>query len=104
MKYISRTEQTNNLDVTLNVKAGMDRIPGPQTWQYNATASGANNSAAEVAAANYFSPVVVDPLLGSAHGIFKVGDLIYASCNDPVGQGMHVATMAAGASTVDVLY
>ena len=73
LSYLSRSEQTANLDKTLNVKAGMDSQPGPQRWSYNALAAAANNSKAQTVAADYFL---------SAYGYLAVGDSILIATND----------------------
>ena len=89
-KYLSRVEQTANLDKTLNPGACMDSVPGPQMWVYNGTATGGNASAAQLAAANYFI---------TAYGYLNVGDCILASANDPGFVMLSVATSAVGGVT-----
>lgn len=88
-KYFLRTEQTNNPDKTLNVKAG-NVTAGIQSWSFNALADYANNSKVNVQTADYF----ID-----AYGILSVGDFITVACNDGATL-LSVATSAVGGVTV----
>ena len=90
LKYLSRVEQTAELDKTTNPIAGIDTVTGPQMWLYNGTATGGNASAAQLVAANYFI---------TAYGYLNVGDVIFASANDPGFVIASVATSAVGGVT-----
>lgn len=86
LNFLSRVEQTHNLDKTLNVKDGMDTFVKPQLWVYNASSSGANNSVAQTVAADYFA---------SAYGYVTTGDLVYVYAND----GVQILTVTASTSS-----
>jgi len=90
LKYLSRIQQTTVLDKTTNPISGMDSVRGPQSYAYNGTATGGNDSAAQLAAANFFI---------TAYGYLNVGDMIFASANDPGFVILSVATSAVGGVT-----
>jgi hypothetical protein len=91
LKWLSRVEQTANLDKTLNPGAGMDTVIVPQLWTYNGGALGANDTEAAIIAANYF--------LG-AYGYLSVGDAIYYYSNDPdYGLAAIVTSTSSGVTT-----
>jgi len=72
-KYLTSVQQTNNLDKTLNVKAGMDTQARPQMWCYDASSNGADDTKAETVASDYFL---------SAYAYLKAGDLVYVYASD----------------------
>lgn len=87
LQYLSRGEQTQQYDKTYNSATGNTTAPIPSIWYYNASATGSNDNAAAVEAANYFDGVV---------GYMVVGDLIYAITNDP---GFHLLNVATNNGT-----
>lgn len=89
LKYLSRVEQTSFLDKTLNVGAGMDTQSTPQLWTYNAFTSGADDTLAEVVAADYF--------LGG-YGYISTGDFIFVRTSNP--SYALLAVTASSSSTV----
>jgi hypothetical protein len=87
LQYLSRNEQTQQYDKTYNSATGNVQGPIPAIWCYNASASGSNDDATAVEAANYFNGAV---------GYLVVGDLIYAFTNDP---GYHLLAVATNNGT-----
>jgi hypothetical protein len=90
LKYLTRVQQTPNLDKSSNPPGGLDSITGPAEWRYDARASAANDTKAAVVAADYFL---------SAYGYLSVGDTIYAACTDGAHL-VYVATSSSGGVTV----
>ena len=87
LQWLTRVEQTENLDKTTNPGSGMDTVTSPQMWAYNAGAAGANDNAAAVEASGYFN---------GALGYLKVGDAVYVYTNDP---GYHLLAVATNNGT-----
>jgi hypothetical protein len=73
LKYLERVQASNNLDVTLNVKAGSDLGNNFNIWKYNASSGGADDTKAETVAADYFL---------SAYGVLGINDRIECACSD----------------------
>ncbi len=90
LQWLTRIEQSPNLDKTLNPGQGMDSVLLPQMWAYNASASGANDSAATVEGANYFL---------TAGGYLQLGDFINVITNDPGYHILNVTTRTQNATT-----
>lgn len=94
LKYLSRVEMTANLDKTLNPGAGMDTQTTPQIWAYNAFTSGADDTLAEVVAADYF--------LGG-YGYINTGDFIHVRTSNPSYAILAVtASSSATVTTADI--
>jgi hypothetical protein len=87
LSFLSRVEQTQQYDKTLNVSTGLVLGSIPKMWTFNAAATAANNSTAQTVAANYFN---------GASGYLEVGDLIWVVSNDPGYHLIYVATNAGG--------
>ena len=95
LKYLQRC-QIGALDRTLNAGAGMDTITKPSIWVYDASSTGANNSAAQVDTDGYFN---------AATGYLSQGDLIYICCNDTSNTVAHLynVTSTTGNATVTIV-
>lgn len=91
--YFARACITQNLDKTYIPTTGEVGAVVPSIFTFNARATAANNSKAQVLAANYFL---------TAFASLSVGDLIFAACNDG-NQLLTVTTSAAGGVTTTVL-
>lgn len=90
LQYLRKVSTTRQYDPTLNsVEAEVLGI-GPNMWSYQANASYANNSTAEVTASGYFN---------GASGYLSVGDFIFANTNNPAGIMLRVATNSSGTVT-----
>ena len=76
-QYLSLDESTQQFYSTYNSVSGNVTSPIQNGWKYNATATGANDTAAAVVAANYFNGAV---------GYMNVGDRIYFSSNNGVNR------------------
>ena len=87
LTFLTRMQQTEDLDKTLNPAQGVDTVRAPQMWSYNASVTGSNDAAAVVAAADYF--------LG-ARGYLSVNDLIWTSTTGV--PGLYSVTTNTGAS------
>ena len=88
--YIKRVSAGPALDKTHNSEVGAVSGSPLSMWLYDAGASYANNSTAQVIAANYFD---------SYSGYLAVGDFILANTNNPAGILLRVATNSGGAVT-----
>jgi hypothetical protein len=90
LNYLNKVGSSHQLDPTYNSNTGDAVGVGPNLWTYQGAAAYANNSTAEIIAANYFD---------GASGYLEVGDIIFANSNTPAGLMIRVATNSAGAVT-----
>lgn len=89
--YLSKISQSQDLDASYNPSTGLVGAKVPNHFSYNASATGSNESAATVNAANYFL---------TAYASLKPGDTIYVYSNDPQYSLRAVATSTvAGVTT-----
>jgi len=93
-EYIKRVSAGPALDKTHNSEVGAVNGSPLSLWLYDASASYANNSTAQVIAANYFD---------SYSGYLAVGDFILAKTNNPAGILLIVASNSGGAVTTTQL-
>lgn len=93
-QFLTRVQQSTNLDSTTNPSPGIDTNRMPQFWVYNSNATGANEPVATIMGANYFL---------KANGYFKVGDIIYVSVNDPGAIITFVSASSAAGVTIEIL-
>lgn len=68
-----------NLDNMGRVSSGANDA-ALRVWIYNALATGANNTLAEVAASGYFNDMQVT--LATADGPLQIGDVVYVNGSD----------------------
>ena len=78
-------------DRTQNQLNGETNGKGLEIFTYNASATGANDTAAATQGANYFN---------GANGYLLVGDTIIVQSNDPAYHILNVTVIAAGVVTV----
>lgn len=95
LQYLNRVYASVDLNKVSNPAEGQVDAQGTSMWTYNAKSTGANNTAAEVAASGYFN---------GATGYLSQGDAIYVACNDSTNTVAHLynVTSATGAATVTV--
>lgn len=85
--YLSKIGQSQQIDPTYNAATGDVQGALPTWWNYNASSTGSNESAATVEASGYFN---------GAKGYMKQGDVIYVYTNDP---GYHFLNVASNNGT-----
>ena len=90
LQYLTRLEQTQALDKTTNPIAGMDSQSKPSFWMFDGTATGADVTAADVDAADYFL---------DAYAYLTAGDAIWCATNDPGGVLLLVASSTSSTVT-----
>lgn len=83
IQYLKKVGSSNQLDPIYNAATGDPLGIGPNLWTYQGNAANANNSTAEIIAANYFDGAI---------GYLDVGDFIFANSNTPAGLMIRVAT------------
>jgi len=93
-KYLSMVQQTQVLDPTHNSSVGIVGNPTVRNFNYNASATGSNESAATTQAADYFI---------TAYAYLNVGDTITIASNNPATHIVKVTTSAVGGVTVTQL-
>lgn len=89
LNFFQRVPSTTDFSKIINSFPGNTTGNVVNCWVFNATAVGANNSAAEVAASAYFDGAV---------GYLSQGDYIWAACNN--GSVVLNVTSATGVTPV----